>query len=222
MLRFVLLLAFAADVHAAAGVVDIDSAAEVYQDAAIRAQVRASLGAIPQQIRRLFEADAQSKLSTEQLAAVTAAANRGFRIDVFEAPALAVLASNLDPVTVKKTEAFLGSDLGKRMVAADVAVSSLDQAEIDKVMNGEVSIATTPQRDASSTNWNMHPGPPNRRWRSFCPWAPPLPWARRSAPDKTLAPCRNARKRPGKKAVRHWKKACASRCAATWPMATAT
>jgi hypothetical protein len=148
MLRFVLLLAFAADVHATAGVVDIDSAAEVYQDAAIRAQVRASLGAIPQQIRRLFEADSQSKLSSEQLAAVTAAANRGFRIDVFEAPALVVLAGNLDPVTLKKTEAFLSSDLGKRMVAADVAVSRLDQAEIDKVMNGEVSIASTPQRDA--------------------------------------------------------------------------
>ena len=148
MLRFVLLLALAADVHAAAGAVDIDSAAEVYQEAAIRDQVRSSLGAIPQQIRRLFEADAQSKLGPDQLAAVTAAANRGFRIDVFEAPALAVLASNLDPVTVKKTEAFLSSDLGRRMVAADVAVSSLDQDVIDKVMNGEISIATTPQRDA--------------------------------------------------------------------------
>jgi hypothetical protein len=148
MLRFVLLLALAADVHAAAGAVDIDSAAEVYQEAAIRDQVRSSLGAIPQQIRRLFEADSQSKLSPDQLAAVTAAAKRGFRIDVFEAPALAVLASNLDPVTVKKTEAFLSSDLGRRMVAADVAVSSLDQDVIDKVMNGEISIATTPQRDA--------------------------------------------------------------------------
>lgn len=148
MLRFVLLLALAADVHAAAGAVDFDSAAEVYQDAAIREQVRSSLGAIPQQIRRLFEADSQSKLTPDQLAAVTDAAKRGFRIDVFEAPALAVLASNLDPVTVKKTEAFLSSDLGKRMVAADVAVSSLDQAEIDKVMNGEISITTSAQREA--------------------------------------------------------------------------
>jgi hypothetical protein len=148
MLRFVLLLAFAADVHAAAGAVDIDSAADVYQDAAIREQVRASLGAIPQQILRLFEADSQSKLNPDQLAAVTAAAKRGFRIDVFEAPALAVFAGNLDPATVKKTEAFLSSDLGKRMVAADVAVSSLDQAEIDKVMNGDIPVATTPQRDA--------------------------------------------------------------------------
>ena len=148
MWRFVLLLAFAADVHAATAGVDIDSAAEVYRDAAVREQVRASLGAMPQQIRRLFEADSQSKMSPDQLAAVTAAAKRGFRIDVFEAPALAVFANNLDPATVKKTEAFLSSDLGKRMVAADVAVSSLDQAEIDKVMNGDVGVATTTQRDA--------------------------------------------------------------------------
>ena len=148
MLRFVLLLALAADVHAAGVTVDIDSAAELYQDAAIREQVRASLGSIPQQILRLFEADSQSKLNADQLAAVTAAAKRGFRIDVFEAPALAVLASNLDPATLKKTEAFLSSDVGKRMVAADVAASSLDQAEIDKVMNGDIAVATTPQRDA--------------------------------------------------------------------------
>jgi hypothetical protein len=147
MLRFMLLLALAADVHAATGAVDIDSAAEVYRDAAVREQVRASLGAMPQQIRRLFESDSQAKLSPDQLAAVTAAAKRGFRIDVFEAPALAVFANSLDAATVKKTEAFLSSDLGKRMVAADVAVSSLDQAEIDKVMNGDIGVATTPQRD---------------------------------------------------------------------------
>jgi Uncharacterized protein conserved in bacteria (DUF2059) len=148
MLRFVLLLVLAADVQAAAGAVDIDSAAGVYQDAAVREQVRASLGTMPQQIRRLFEGDSQAKLTTEQLAAVTAAAKRGFRIDVFEAPALSVFASNLDPATVKKTEAFLSSELGKRMVAADVAVSNMDQADIDKVMNGDITVATTPQRDA--------------------------------------------------------------------------
>jgi hypothetical protein len=148
MLRYVLLLTLAADVHAAAGAVDIDSAAEVYQDAAIREQVRASLGTMPQQIRRLFEGDSQTKLNSEQLAAVTAAAKRGFRIDVFEAPALSTFANSLDPATVKKTEAFLSSDLGRRMVAADVAVSSLDQDEIDKVMNGDITVATSAQRDA--------------------------------------------------------------------------
>ena len=147
MLRFVFLLALAADVHAATGAVDIDTAATVYQEAAIRQQVRASLGAMPEQIRRLFEGDSAAKLNAEQLAAVTSAAKRGFRIDVFEAPALSVLAGNLDPVTVKKTEAFLAGDIGKRMVAADVAVASMDQADIDKVMNGEITVPTTPQRE---------------------------------------------------------------------------
>jgi hypothetical protein len=103
---------------------------------------------MPQQIRRLFEGDSQAKLNSEQLAAVTAAAKRGFRIDVFEAPALSTFAGALDPATVKKTEDFLSSELGKRMVAADVAAASLDQAEIDKVMNGDIAIASTPQRDA--------------------------------------------------------------------------
>ena len=148
MLRFVLLLALAADVHAAVGAVDFDSAADVYKDAAIREQVRASLGSMPQQVRRLFEGDSPNRLTSEQLAAVTAAAKRGFRIDVFEAPALTTFADNLDPATVKKTEAFLSSDVGRRMVAADVAVSSLDQGQIDKVMNGDITIVATPQRDA--------------------------------------------------------------------------
>jgi hypothetical protein len=148
MLRFVFILALAADVHAASGAVDIDTAATVYQDAAIRQQVRASLGAMPGQIRRLFEGDSAAKLNAEQLAAVSAAAKRGFRIDVFEPPALKVFADDLDPATVKKTEAFLASDLGHRMVAADVAVASMDQADIDKVMSGEITAPTTPQRDA--------------------------------------------------------------------------
>jgi hypothetical protein len=148
MLRFVFLLALAADVHAATGTVDIDTAATVYQDAAIRQQVRSSLGSMPEQIRRLFAGDTAAKLNAEQLAAVTAAAKRGFRIDVFEAPALAAFAGNLDPVTVKKAEAFLGSDVGRRMVAADVAVASLNQSDIDKVMQGEITVPATPQRDA--------------------------------------------------------------------------
>jgi len=148
MLRFVLLLALAAAVQSAVAAVDIDSAAAVYRDAAIREQVRASLVGMPQQIRRLFEGDSQTKLNSEQLAAVTAAAKRGFRIDVFDAPALSALAGNLDAATVKKTEAFLSSDVGRRMVAADVAVSSLDQAEIDKVMNGDIAVATTLKRGA--------------------------------------------------------------------------
>ena len=58
---------------------------------------------------------------------MTAAAKHGFRIDVFEAPALSAFAANLDSDTVKKTHAFLSSDVGKRMVAADVALACLDE-----------------------------------------------------------------------------------------------
>jgi hypothetical protein len=147
MSRLLLLLLMAAPVHAAVPV-DIETAARVYQDAAIREQVRATLDSMPAQIRRLFEGDNGTKLSEEQLAAVTAAAKRGFRIDVFEPPALSVFAANLDPDTVKKTEAFFASDTGKRMVAADVATAVMDQKDIDKVMDGQVAVPSSKQRDA--------------------------------------------------------------------------
>jgi hypothetical protein len=66
---------------------------------------------------------------------------------VFEAPALSALAANLDPPTVKKVGAFLESDLGRRMVAADTATATLEEAKLDKIMNGEISAPTTPPRD---------------------------------------------------------------------------
>jgi hypothetical protein len=135
-------------VHAAAPGVDIDTAATIYQAAEVREQVRASLNTMPAQIRQMFERDSSAKLSDEQLAAVTAAAERGFRIDVFEAPALSALAQNLDPATVVKTQAFLSSDLGKRMVADDVASATMGQDNIEKVMNGDISAPSTPKRDA--------------------------------------------------------------------------
>jgi hypothetical protein len=141
-------LASAGAVHAAGPAVDIDTAATIYQAAQVREQVRASLDSMPAQIRQMFERDSSAKLSDEQLAAVTAAAERGFRIDVFEAPALSTLAQNLDPATVVKTQAFLSSALGKRMVADDVASATMGQENIDKVMNGEISAASTPKRDA--------------------------------------------------------------------------
>jgi len=141
------LLLASAHLYAAESSVDIETAAKVYQDAAVREQVRASLGSMPEHIRQLFSADARAHLSEQQLALVTAAAERGFRIDVFEAPALSALAANLDPVTVKKTEAFLATDLGRRMVAADVATATLEEAKIDKIMNGEITAPSTPQRD---------------------------------------------------------------------------
>ena len=111
MMRFVFLLLVSAglytsSVRAADSAVDIETAAKIYQDAAMREQVRASLGAMPAHVRQLFFADPAAHLSDAQLKAVTAAAERGFRIDVFEAPALSALAANLDPQTVKKTEAL--------------------------------------------------------------------------------------------------------------------
>jgi hypothetical protein len=152
MFRYVFLLFLSAAFYvsnagAAESTVDIETAAKIYQDAALREQVRASLGVMPAHVRRLFESDNAVHLSEEQLKAVTKAAERGFRIDVFEAPALNALAANLDPTTVKKTEAFLASDLGRRMVAADVALAVQDEATIDKIMSGETTVPSTPQRE---------------------------------------------------------------------------
>ena len=148
MFRFALLMLLSTRLFAAQSAVDIETAAKIYQDAAIREQVRASLGSMPEHIRKLFSADTAAKLSDQQLDAVTAAAKRGFRIDVFEAPALSALAANLDPPTVKKVDTFLESDLGRRMVAADTATATLEEPKIDKIMNGEISAPSTPQRDA--------------------------------------------------------------------------
>jgi hypothetical protein len=153
MIRFAVLLmvaggTLAAPAFAAESPVDIETAAKLYQEAQVRDQVRASLITMPKQIRDMFSRDASAQLTDEQLAAVTAAAERGFRIDVFEAPALSALAQNLDPGTVIKAQMFLTSDIGKRMVADDVAAATMGEASIDKVMSGEVSTPTTPKRDA--------------------------------------------------------------------------
>ena len=143
-----LLLSVSAGIQAARSAVDIETAAKIYQDAAMREQVRASLGSMPAHIRQLFSADTAVKLSTSQINAVTKAAERGFRIDVFEAPALSALAANLDAATVKKTDAFLAGDLGRRMVAADLATAVLDEPTIDKIMSGDLTAPSTPKRDA--------------------------------------------------------------------------
>jgi hypothetical protein len=143
-----LLLSATAGIHAARSAVDIETAAKVYQDAAMREQVRASLGSMPAHIRQLFSADTAVQLSASQMNAVTEAAKRGFRIDVFEAPALSALAANLDAATVKKIDAFLESDLGRRMVAADLATAVLEEPAIAKIMSGEISAPSTRERDA--------------------------------------------------------------------------
>jgi hypothetical protein len=145
---FALILGSAAAFNAVATPVDIDTAAQLYQAAEIREQVRASLGSMPSHIRKLFQGNTSTPLSDTQLAAVDVAAVRSFRLDVFEAPALSAFAAKLDADTVKKAEAFLATDVGKRWVAADVGLASLSDADADKVMNGDMAAASTPQRDA--------------------------------------------------------------------------
>jgi hypothetical protein len=157
MFRFAFLVGLAVMVNAVAAPqsamavpapVDIDTAAELYQAAEIREQVRASLGSMPAQIRRLFQGNTSTPLSDTQLAAVDGAAVRAFRIDVFEAPALSAFAANLDADTVKKSEAFLATESGKHWVAADLGLASLKDADAEKIMNGDIAAASTPQRDA--------------------------------------------------------------------------
>lgn len=148
MIRIVLLMLVAIDSSAAVATVDIDTAAKIYQAAAVREQIRPSLVSMPARLRDMFASDGSAKLSDAQLAAVNAAAVRGFRIDVFEPPALSALAANLDDSTVKRTLTFLAGDLGRRMVAADVAVAQLDEQSIDKVMSGGMAPPSTPRRDA--------------------------------------------------------------------------
>ena len=149
MLRFAFLVGLVglgALVQAGVPPVDMDTAAQLYQEAAIREQVRASLGSMPGQIRKLFQGNTSTPLTDAQLDAVNLAATRAFRIDVFDAPALNAFAANLDADTLKKAEAFLETDVGKRMVAADLRLASLSDADADKVMNGDISAPSTPQR----------------------------------------------------------------------------
>jgi hypothetical protein len=147
MFRFVFLLSIAGIAQAAAPPIDIDTAAQLYQEAAIREQVRASLGAMPNHIRKLFQGNTSTPLTPKQLDAVNVAAVRAFRLDVFEAPALSAFAANLDADTVKKAESFFATDVGKRWVAADLGLASLNDADGDKVMNGDIAATTTPQRN---------------------------------------------------------------------------
>ncbi|HUX74039.1 MAG TPA: hypothetical protein VMV25_09150 [Steroidobacteraceae bacterium] len=151
MVRFLTLLllcAGSANVYAAGSPVDIDTAAQVYLAAGVRQQVRASLGAMPAKMRQMFTSQTSATLSAAQLAAVTAAARKGFQIAVFEPPALAALAANLDPLTVKNSLAFLASGVGTRMVKADIALAELPEATIDKVANGTIAAPSTSRRDA--------------------------------------------------------------------------
>jgi hypothetical protein len=142
-----LMLASAAG-RAAVAPIDFETAAKIYQQAAMREQVRASLGVMPAHLRQMIAADKAAHLSDQQLDAVTEAAKRGFRIDVFEAPALNALAANLDAATARKISAFLEGDLGRRMVSADVATAALPEPTVDRIMNGDLTAPTTPPREA--------------------------------------------------------------------------
>jgi hypothetical protein len=148
MFRFAFLLSLAGIAQAGVPPVDMDTAAQLYQEAGIREQVRATLGSMPGHIRKLFQGNTSTPLTDSQLQAVNQAATRAFRIDVFEAPALSAFAANLNADTLKKAEAFLVTDAGKRMVAADIGLASLSDADADKIMDGDISAPSTPQRDA--------------------------------------------------------------------------
>lgn len=148
MFRFAILLGLAGLAQAGVPPVDMDTAAQLYQEAAIREQVRASLGSMPAHIRKLFQGNTSTPLTDSQLEAVNLAATHAFRIDVFDAPALSAFAANLDVDTLKKAEAFLATDAGKQMVAAELGLASLSDADADRVMNGDISTPSTPQRHA--------------------------------------------------------------------------
>ncbi len=203
--------------------VDIETAAKIYQDAAMREQVRASLGSMPAHIRQLFSADTAAQLSDQQLNAVTAAAKRGFRIDVFEAPALSALAANLDAATVKKIDAFLESDLGRRMVAADMATATLEEPKIDKIMSGEVTAPSTPERDALFDKLEQASRSTESTVQIFLSMgqAVAIGTAVGSGRDTGVRRRKRAQVRRGQP-CRNWSKACASRCAAISPTAIAT
>ena len=148
MVRLALLLLLsAAGLSPALAAVDMDAAAQIYEAAGVREQVRASLGAMPGRIRDMFQAEAKTALTPPQTKAITDAAERGFRIDVFEPSAIAALAGNLDAPTARKILAFLQSDLGARMVKADKALAALDEPTIDKVMAGQLKAPSDPKRE---------------------------------------------------------------------------
>ena len=147
MVRLALLLIAAASFSPAIAAVNMDAAAQIYEAAAVREQVRASLGAMPARIRDMFQAESKVTLTAQQVKAITDSAERGFRIDVFEPAAIATLAGNLDAPSAKKIMSFLQSELGLRMVAADKALAVLDEPTIDKIMSGQLKASSTPKRD---------------------------------------------------------------------------
>ena len=148
MSRFPLVLLALVCWGTATAAVDMETAAQVYEAAAVREQVRASLPGMPTRIRDMFVAESREKLSDQQLKAIKDAAERGFRIDVFEPAAISALAGRLDEPTARKVLKFLASEVGQRMVSGDRSLARLDEPTIDKVMSGDLAAPGSPARDA--------------------------------------------------------------------------
>ncbi len=147
-LPFLLLFGLTATALAAPPSVTIDTAGRLYLAAGMREQVSASLDEMPQRLQRMFQSGSHHKLDAARLAAVSKAAKRTFRIDVFEPSALAAFAAHLDPATVEKTLAFLASPTGRRMVAADVALAKLDAATTAAIADGKLAAPASARRAA--------------------------------------------------------------------------
>ena len=81
-------------------------------------------GAMPAHIRQLFMGTPPRRCPIRSLPQWMPPPSADFASMYSSRPALGAFAANLDADTVKKTEAFLASDLGKRMVAADVALAT--------------------------------------------------------------------------------------------------
>ena len=230
MLRYLVLTMFVASAAAGASAgayaavppVDIDTAAKIYQDAGIREQVRASLPSMPNQIRKIFADNGSAKMTDQQLAAVNAAAARAFRIDVFEAPALNALAANLDALTVKKAETFFATDYGKRMVEADVALASLEEAQVDKIMEGEIMAPSTPAREVLFDKIERAERSSESTVRIFLNMGTAVAVGTAIGSGIDVAAVEAQAKKSGEANRIWWRKRCANRCAATSPTATAT
>ena len=129
--------------------VDAATAAQVYAAAETREQMRPAYKAMPAQMRKIFAM--RGSFTEERLAAVEIATEASFREEIFEPTVLISLATNLDPGTASKTLEFLGGSLGRRLMAAQIAIARLDQSDADKIMLGETEVSSTPQRDAIIT-----------------------------------------------------------------------
>ena len=122
-----------------------------------------------------------------------------------------------------KSKAFLASDLGRRMVDADVAAATLGEANIDKVMEGELAVPSTPKRDAIVDKLVRATHSAESTVQVFLSMGEAV--AVGTAIGSGLDPsavAERARKSSASRAARRWRRRCASPCADSSPIATAT